>query len=127
MTVAAKVIATKSITAGEGVSYGYTFKAPRATNLALVAIGYANGVDRLASNRGSLWLRGSRRPIVGRVAMNALVVDMGDDQAEIEDTAVLFGEPSRGEPSILQRSVSLGKNPTEVAANLGGHLPRRAS
>lgn len=127
MRVLAKVIGAKSIGAGEGVSYGYTFRAPRATNLALVAIGYANGVDRVASNLGALLLGGSQRPIVGRVAMNALVVDMGDEHAEVEDVAVIFGDPARGEPSILSWADALGKRTGEVAANLGARLPRSSS
>jgi alanine racemase len=127
MRVLAKVIGVKSIAAGEGVSYGYTFRASRNTNLALIAIGYANGVDRLASNVGALWLRGSRRPIVGRVAMNALVLDLGDDQAKVEDIAVIFGDPAQGEPSIRAWSDALGKRPTEVAANLGARLPRSST
>jgi alanine racemase len=127
MRVLAKVIGVKSIAAGEGVSYGYTFRAPRATNLALVAIGYANGVDRLASNVGTLWLRGSRRAIVGRVAMNALVLDLGNDHAVVEDVAVIFGDPAQGEPSVRAWADALGKRPAEVAANLGARLPRSSS
>lgn len=127
MRVLAKVVGVKSIAAGEGVSYGYTFRAPRATNLALIAIGYANGLDRLASNVGALWLRGSSRPIVGRVAMNALVVDMGDEGAEVEDVAVVFGDPAQGEPPVSSWADALGKLPAEVAANLGARLPRSSS
>jgi alanine racemase len=124
MRVAARVIGVKAITAGEGVSYGYTFRAEKDTNLALVAIGYANGIDRFGSNTSSLLLRDALRPVVGRVAMNALVLDMGDEVAAVGDTAVVFGEPTRGEPSISSWSSALGKNPAEVAANAGGHLPR---
>ena len=124
MRVRARVIGVKSIAAGEGVSYGYTFRAPNATNLALVAIGYADGIDRHAGNLCGLLLRGARRPIVGRVAMNALVVDMGEDQAAVEDVAVVFGDPAEGEPSVSDWSETLGKRPSEVAANLGARLPR---
>lgn len=124
MRVVARVIGVKSIGAGEGVSYGYTFRASRATNLALIAIGYANGIDRLASNVGGLWLRGSHRPIVGRVAMNALVIDMGDDRAEVDDIAVVFGNAAEGEPSIRSWAGALGKPPAEVSANFGLRLPR---
>ncbi len=124
MRVLARVIGVKQIRQGEGVSYGYTYRAPRETHLALVAIGYANGVDRLGSNIGSLWLRGAPRPIAGRIAMNALVVELGDDQAEVGDTAVLFGATSIGEPHISDWAGAIGKRAEEIAANLGAHLPR---
>lgn len=124
MRVSAYVVGTKSIAGGEGVSYGYTYRAQRPTNLALVAIGYANGLDRFASNTGSLWLAGKVRRIAGRVAMNVAMVDLGSDTASVGDEAVVFGDPESGEPSLEQWATSLGKDAAEVASVLGTHLPR---
>ncbi len=125
MRVSALVVGVKTIEAGEGVSYGYTYRAPRRTNLALVGIGYADGVDRFAGNRSLLLLRGVPRLIAGRVAMNALVLELGDDTASVGDEAVLFGDPRAGEPHIASWAAALGKSAEEIAIAFGSHLPRR--
>jgi len=124
MRVSALVVGTKTIDAGESVSYGYTWTAISRTNLALVGIGYADGLDRIASNRGSLRLRGALRRIVGRVAMNALVLDLGQDSALIGDEAVVFGDPSTGEPAVWDWASSLGRPSAEIVSVFGSHLPR---
>ena len=124
MRVSALVVGAKSIDAGESVSYGYTWTASSRTNLALVGIGYADGLDRIASNVGSLRLGGTARRIVGRVAMNALVLDLGQDSAEIGDEAVVFGDPSLGEPAVWDWAGSLGRPSAEIVSVFGSHLPR---
>lgn len=127
MRVSALVVGTKTIEAGEGVSYGYTYRAAARTNLALVGIGYADGLDRIASNVGTLLLGGKPRKIAGRVAMNALVLDLGDDSASVGDEAVVFGDVRRGEPSALSWAAALGKSAAEVVSVFGQHLPRISS
>jgi alanine racemase len=124
MRVIARVVGVKTIEAGEGVSYGYTWRATRRTNLALIGIGYADGLDRIASNIGTLLLAGTARTIAGRVAMNALVLDLGDDRVGVGDEAVVFGDVRRGEPSASSWAAGLGKTAVEVAAVFGAHLPR---
>lgn len=124
MRVSALVVGTKTIDAGESVSYGYTWTASSRTNLALVGIGYAEGMDRIASNVGSLRLGGAARRIVGRVAMNALVLDLGQDSAAIGDEVVVFGDPSVGEPAVWDWAGSLGRPSAEIVSVFGSHLPR---
>ncbi|MBK4346718.1 alanine racemase C-terminal domain-containing protein [Lacisediminihabitans changchengi] len=124
MRVSAVVVATKTIDAGEGVSYGLTYRATARTNLALVGIGYADGLDRSASNTASLLLNGTQRRIVGRVAMNALVLELGDDTAQVGDEAVVFGDPAAGDPHVREWAASIGRPPAEVTAVIGLHLPR---
>lgn len=96
MRVSARVMALKTIDAGEPVSYGYTWRAQCTTNLALVPLGYADGLPRSASNRARLSLGGADRLIVGRVAMNALVLELETDEVELDDEAVLFGDARVG-------------------------------
>jgi alanine racemase len=124
MRVSARVVGTKTIAAGESVSYGYTYTATTRTNLALVSIGYADGVDRIASNVGSLLLNGVPRRIAGRVAMNALVLDLGTEAAEIGDEAVVFGDPATGEPAVWEWASLFGKPAAEAVSVFGSHLPR---
>ena len=124
MRVSALVVGTKTIDAGESVSYGYTWTAPSRTNLVLVGIGYAEGLDRIASNVGSLRLGGAPRRIVGRVAMNALVLDLGQDSALIGDEAVVFGDPTGEDPAVWDWASSLGRPSAEIVSVFGSHLPR---
>jgi alanine racemase len=124
MRVTARVVGTKTIEAGDGVSYGYTFRALARTNLALVAIGYADGLDRRAGNTASIWLGGRSRMIAGRVAMNVAVLELGDDIVSIGDEAVVFGDPALGEPAADDWAGSLGISAEESATVFGRSLPR---
>jgi alanine racemase len=99
MTVRAKVALVKRVPAGEGVSYGHTYTTGHDTTLALVPIGYGDGVPRAASNRAPVWLAGAPRRIAGRVCMDQVVLDCGDDTVAAGDVAVLFGPGDGGEPT----------------------------
>ncbi|CAN5153462.1 hypothetical protein BH09ACT1_BH09ACT1_16010 [soil metagenome] len=122
MRVSARVLATKTIDAGEGVSYGYTYRAAERTNLAMIGIGYTDGLDRAASNIGTVLLGGALRRIAGRVAMNVLMLDLGASFVELGDEAVIFGDPTKGEPSAADWAVPVGKTAAEVASSFGARL-----
>lgn len=77
MTLWGKVLSTKPLRAGEGVSYGYSYRAPTETTVALVTGGYAQGIVRALGNRAEVLIEGFRHPIVGRVAMDVCVVELG--------------------------------------------------
>jgi alanine racemase len=102
MTFRSSVALTKRIDEGESVSYGQTWTTMKDTNLALVPVGYADGVSRALSNRMDVWLAGRRRPIVGRVCMDQIVIDCGDDVVNPGDEVILFGDGARGEPTATE-------------------------
>jgi alanine racemase len=120
MTVAAPVIGTKDVEPGDGVSYGYTFRASVHSTLALVGIGYADGLDRIASNRGFLFLGDEFRPIVGRVAMNVLMVDLGDGDCRLGDKAMVIGSGR----TASQWASQIGRLAPEVVIEFGSKLRR---
>ncbi len=120
MRVSASVISTKRFAAGDPVSYGYTWRAPTETTVALVGIGYSDGISRRASNRGSAYLRGIR-PIVGRIAMDVLSIDIGDDEAEAGDEVVLFGFAPA---SAWAWAEHLGVPALSVTSGIGCRVPR---
>jgi alanine racemase len=122
MTFRSSVALTKRIAAGESVSYGHTWTASRPTNLALVPVGYADGVPRLLSNRMEVWLGGRRRPVVGRVCMDQIVVDCGDDRVPVGEEVVLFGDGSRGEPTATEWANTIGTIDYEIVT--GMYRPR---
>ncbi|SDR19299.1 alanine racemase [Tsukamurella pulmonis] len=94
MTFAAPVILIKRIRAGDGVSYGHSWIAPRDTVVGLIPAGYADGVWRPLSGRFEVAIGGRRFPQVGRVCMDQSVIDLGPDGGGVAegDTAVLFGD-----------------------------------
>lgn len=118
MTFRSRVVLVKRVPAGEGVSYGHTWTAPVATTLALVPVGYADGVPRGLSGRLEVLLAGRRRPVVGRVCMDQIVVDCGDDQVADGDEVVLFGPGDRGEPTAQEWADALGTIHYEVVTGL---------
>ncbi|BDZ49115.1 alanine racemase [Frondihabitans sucicola] len=131
LTLSVPVIGVKAIPAGEGTSYGYTWRAPRDTRLALLPIGYADGIERIASNRASVLLGGRLCPVVGRIAMNAMTVDIGPDRGadsvavSLGDEAVLFGDAAAGHPTAADWAEATGTIAYEVVARLSHRLPRR--
>ena len=122
MTFRSSVVLTKRIAAGESVSYGHTWTAAQDTTLALVPVGYADGVPRLLSGRMSLWLNGKRYPNVGRVCMDQLVVDCGDDAVRVGDEVVLFGNGNEGEATATEWANTIGTIDYEIVT--GMYRPR---
>ncbi len=91
MRLSAPIIALRNIAAGEGVGYGLTWVAARATTIATVPIGYADGIPRGAGNCASVLVNGTLCPIVGRVSMDMITLDVTDGACEIGDSVVLWG------------------------------------
>jgi alanine racemase len=93
MTLRASVALAKRVPEGEGVSYGHAWTTPRETTLALVPVGYADGVPRALNQRGRMrvLLDGVLRPVVGRVCMDQVVVDCGDDDVRAGAEVIFFG------------------------------------
>ncbi|HEU4807412.1 MAG TPA: alanine racemase C-terminal domain-containing protein [Homoserinimonas sp.] len=120
----AEVLATKRVGAGAGVSYGHTYRTSTTSTLALVAIGYGHGIPRKAGNRASVTWGGQRMPIVGRVAMDVLVVDAGDATVTAGETVVFFGDPASAELSLAEWSQSVGEHPFSLLACLDDRVSR---
>lgn len=124
MTLRASVMLTKRVPAGQGVSYGYQYFTEHETTLAVVPLGYADGVPRSATNSGPLWLAGSRRRIAGRVCMDQFIVDVGDDPVSAGDDAVLFGPGDNGEPTADDWADVLDTISYEIVSRVGVRVPR---
>jgi alanine racemase len=125
MTVQARVALTKRVPAGTGVSYGHTYTTERDTTLALVPVGYADGVPRAAGNRAPVLAAGAQRTIAGRVCMDQFVLDVGDDPVAPGDAAVLWGSGAHGEPTAQQWADALDTIHYELVTRVGGRFRRR--
>ena len=126
LTLVGEVIAIKHVDAGAGVSYGYTYRTETPTCLALIALGYADGVPRLASNRASVRVGSEVHPLVGRIAMDQFVVDCGGDEPGIGSEAVLFGDPGTGATSTHDWATVTERDPLLLTAGLGARIQRVA-
>ncbi|WP_438612425.1 alanine racemase [Kocuria sabuli] len=127
MTLRSTVSAVKDVPAGQGVSYGLSWVAERPTTLALVPLGYADGVPRSGAG-GPVRIRGRTRPVVGRVAMDQIVVDLGapglsaPEHGLVGAEAVLFGAGEH--PSASAWADAAGTINYEIVTRVSGRVPR---
>lgn len=100
MTLTSRVLNVKDVPAGHGASYGLTYRCERDTRFALVAGGYGDGLPRIAGNRGEVAIGGRRYPIVGRIAMDQMILDIGPagdgGQVAIGDEVIIIGDGTTG-------------------------------
>jgi alanine racemase len=125
MTARAPVMLSKRVPAGRGVSYGHTYATRRETTLAVVPMGYGDGVPWAASNRGPVRLAGVNRTVAGRVCMDQIVLDCGDDPVAAGDVATLFGPGDDGEPTADDWAAATGTINYEIVTRFGGPRVRR--
>lgn len=127
MTLRARIALVKRVPAGEGVSYGHTWTTQRESTLALLPVGYADGVPRRMGARGRMrvLLAGELRPVVGRVCMDQVMVDCGDAAVRAGDEAVLFGPGDRGEPTAQDWATEIDTIHYEIVTGVhGGRVTR---
>jgi alanine racemase len=123
MTVRGTVVLAKELGAGEGVSYGHTFVTERPTRVALVPLGYGDGVPRHASGRAEVQLDGMRGRVLGRICMDQFVVEAPEVHAG--DEVVLFGPGTRGEPTAQDWAEWCDTISYEIVTRMGGRQTRR--
>jgi len=124
MRLRTSVALVKSVGAGQGVSYGHRYSTPSSTTLALVPVGYADGIPRQATNIGPVQINGRRYVVSGTVCMDQFVVDVGDDAVAIGDDVVLFGPGDNGEPTADDWAAVIGTINYEIVTRIGARVPR---
>jgi serine/alanine racemase len=126
LSLKARVGLIRMVAAGESIGYGCQHIVERNTRIAILPIGYADGIPRnLGNNRGCVLLHGLRAPIIGSICMDQLMVDITDIPAiECEDIATLIGRD--GEEEILADDVAstAGTIPNEILSRLSNRLER---
>jgi alanine racemase len=125
MELSASIIGVKRVPAGSGVSYGHEYVTSAETTLALVPLGYADGIPRHASARGPVSIGGERFRVAGRVAMDQFVVDVGEARVRAGDRAILFGDPSSGLPSASDWAEAADTINYEIVTRIGNRVTRR--
>ena len=127
MQVKARVTQVKTIQAGTGVSYGYQFIAQRPTHIAVIGIGYADGIPRNLSNKMQVLVRGQFVPQVGAVTMDQLMLDVTDiPNLEVGEVVTLLGKDGKNQITADDWAETLGTISWEILCGFKHRLPRVA-
>jgi len=122
MTLKAEVHLVKRVPAGSPIGYGATESTSRDTKLAIIAMGYSDGIPRNTSNKAGIFVAGAKAPIIGRVSMDQFVVDLGpDSDAKAGDIAEVFGHSGY---SIDDWAEAAGTINYEIVTRIAARVPR---
>lgn len=124
LTWKSRVVYFKVVEPGNPVSYGATWRPERRTRIVTVPVGYGDGYPRALSNRAEVLISGKRYPVVGRVCMDQLMVDIGWDSAYNGDEVVLLGR--QGDEAITAEELAsrAGTVPYEILTGINARVPR---
>ena len=124
MQLRAKLHLVKTVPANSPVGYGATAFTTAETKLGVVAMGYADGIPRIAQGAG-VFVNGKRAPIIGRVSMDQFVVDLGaESNAATGDWVIVFGDGSTGEYTADDWGAASGSINYEIITRIGPRVPR---
>lgn len=120
-----RIARLKTLKPGSPVGYGCTWRAPRESRIATIPVGYADGYARSLSNRAHVLVRGRRMPVVGRVSMDLVTIDV-TDLAEVHagDEVVLLGRQEGEEIAAEELAEHLGTISYEILCAVGKRVPR---
>lgn len=121
-----RVVQVRKVPAGTFVSYGRTYRSPTDRHLATVSAGYADGYPRCLSNRGQVLIRGKRYPVVGRVTMDHMVVDLGREAtAQVGDRVTLIGRDGDQAIDAAELASWAGTVHYEIVTSISPRVPRQ--
>ena len=125
MSIKTSIVEIKTVPSGTRVSYGGTFAAPRATRVATMPAGYADGFSRRLSNRGHVLVQGQRAPIIGTVCMDFMMADVTDiPHVNVNDEVVIVGRQGNEEITFDEVAAHIGTINYEVVSLIGKRVPR---
>lgn len=124
LSLVSELVSVKRVPAGQRVSYGYEWTASKSTTLGLVPLGYADALPRSAFGKAQVMVAGWPAPIVGRIAMDQVVVDLGDRECWPGMRVQVWGSAGN-DLSLSQWATWTGWSPEALCANLGSRVERR--
>lgn len=125
LTLRTRVVQVRHVAAGRGVGYDHAGRTVRDSHLALVPLGYADGLPRVATGRARVWVGGRLAPLIGRVCMDQVVVDLGPEPVAVGTEVVVLGPGDRGEPTARDWAAWSGTNEHEIYTGIGARVARR--
>ncbi len=125
MSLIAHVSHVKTMPAGVGVSYGWTYVTCKETKIATVTVGYADGYPRALSNKGRVIINGQYAPIIGRVCMDQLMIDVTNiPDVAVKDEVILIGGTGDKYISVEEVAAPAESFNYELVCNIGRRVPR---
>lgn len=124
MTVKTTVAHVREMPEGYPISYGRRWVTKMPTKIAVLPLGYADGVDRRFTNTGEVLIHGRRYPMVGTVTMDYLMVDVGNDPIRPGDEAIIWGESAQGNIQALEVAEKIGTIPYELTCGVSKRVKR---
>ncbi len=124
LSLKTKVVFVKQVPAGQGISYGHTYVAPRKTTIVTLPIGYGDGYPRNLSNSAPVLIRGKRFKVSGRICMDQIMVDVGAEKVQVGDEVVLIGIQGEERISTEELADLSGTIPYEIVCGIGSRVPR---
>ena len=125
MTIKAKIAHIKTLEKGAFVSYGRTYEVSESTRVATIPIGYADGYLRALSNKGKVIVNGKLAPVIGRVCMDQLMIDVTHiNNVKVDDEVILFGEFDDIKYNADDMANAVGTINYEIICMIKGRVPR---
>jgi alanine racemase len=124
MTLKTYVAHLRDMPADHPISYGRRWITPRRTNIAVLPVGYADGVRRGLTNKGEVLIQGKRYPMVGTVTMDQIMVDVGDDPIRPGDEVILWGDSAQGTIQVAEVAEKIGTIPYELTCGVSQRVKR---
>lgn len=124
MTLKTAVTHLRRLPAGHNVSYGRRWKTSVETTIAVLPIGYADGVRRHLTGRLQVMIGGRCYPVVGTITMDQIMVDVGDDPVALGDDVLLWGDAADGGIQVLDVADTMGSIPYEMTCGISRRVPR---
>jgi alanine racemase len=124
MTLKTVIAHLRRLPAGHSVSYGRRWTTDRETTIAVLPIGYADGIRRHLTGRLHTMIGGRRYPVVGTITMDQIMVDMGDAKALVGDDVLIWGDTEKGSIQVLDVAESMGSIPYEITCGVSNRIRR---
>jgi alanine racemase len=114
----------RRLPSGHNVSYGRRWKTSAETTIAVLPIGYADGIRRHLTGRLQVMINGRRYPVVGTITMDQIMVNVGDDSITVGDEVLIWGDSDQGSIQVLDIAESMGSIPYEMTCGISRRIPR---
>ena len=124
LSLVGEILAVKRVAAGSAISYGYTYRTQRDSTIALVGLGYADGIPRLGSNLAHATVSTKPALVAGRIAMDQFVLDLAELPATLGDEVIIWGDARSGAPTVTEWATVARRAPQNLTAGIGHRVER---
>jgi len=124
MTFKTYISHLRNVPANHSISYGRRWKTSEPTTIAVIPVGYADGIRRQLSNKGQVLIRGKRYPMVGAVTMDQTMIHVGSDPVQVGDEVLIWGDSEQGCIQVLEVAEKIGAIPYELTCGVTKRVQR---